>query len=105
MEILSKSCLRAYCPKCNEQSCIHRNSYRRVPLDIGGLELCPRLVTNTDPKGPVSKLEQLFVPSENRFARVVLRKETNDGFLYLLDGASEYVGCETFELCGRDYND
>lgn len=35
--------LRCYCPDCNEENCIHRDSYRRVPQIDGGLELCPHL--------------------------------------------------------------
>lgn len=32
------------CCKCNNDKCIHRNAFRRVPEIDGGLGLCPNLV-------------------------------------------------------------
>jgi len=32
-----------YCPKCEKTECIHRDTYRRMPREIGGLGLCPNL--------------------------------------------------------------
>lgn len=34
--------LKFCCEDCN-RDCIHRDCYRRVPLQDGGLGLCPRL--------------------------------------------------------------
>jgi hypothetical protein len=31
-----------YCPHCNRKECIHRDAYRRMPKEVGGLELCPK---------------------------------------------------------------
>lgn len=33
---------KCYCPKC-DYACIHREAYRRLPVELGGLGLCPRL--------------------------------------------------------------
>lgn len=33
----------AYCPKCDKKDCIHRDAYRRMPKEVGGLGECPRL--------------------------------------------------------------
>lgn len=33
----------AYCPNCTRPNCPHRNSYRRMPEEVGGLGLCPVL--------------------------------------------------------------
>ncbi|MGE4284891.1 MAG: hypothetical protein AB7G87_14455 [Clostridia bacterium] len=42
---------RAYCPQCPDQKiCIHAGAFRRLPEEYGGLALCPRLKSNTDPK-------------------------------------------------------
>lgn len=32
-----------YCPECDKQECIHREAYRRMPIEVGGLGECPRL--------------------------------------------------------------
>lgn len=34
---------KCYCPDCNREDCVHRESYRRIPRIDGGLALCPRL--------------------------------------------------------------
>lgn len=31
------------CYKCELQECIHKEAYRRMPRDVGGLGLCPKL--------------------------------------------------------------
>ena len=31
------------CTECDQEDCIHRNAYRRVPEIDGGLGLCPNL--------------------------------------------------------------
>jgi hypothetical protein len=42
---------RCYCPKCGEkESCIHCEAYRRMPIEVGGLGLCPKLKKGTDPR-------------------------------------------------------
>ena len=33
----------AYCAECDEKNCIHRDAYRRLPEEVGGLGECPRL--------------------------------------------------------------
>lgn len=35
--------VKTYCPDCNNENCIHRNAYRRMPEIDGGLGLCPNL--------------------------------------------------------------
>lgn len=35
--------LKCYCSACEKEHCIHRESYRRVPMIDGGLGLCPNL--------------------------------------------------------------
>lgn len=35
--------MACYCPECDNENCIHRNCYRRVPEIDGGLALCPNL--------------------------------------------------------------
>jgi len=43
-----------FCPKCDlKESCIHNEAYRRMPKEIGGLALCPKLNNHTDPKREV----------------------------------------------------
>lgn len=32
-----------YCPECKNEKCIHRDAFRRMPREIGGLGLCPNL--------------------------------------------------------------
>ena len=31
------------CCRCEREECIHREAYRRLPQEIGGLGLCPNL--------------------------------------------------------------
>ena len=31
------------CTECAREDCIHREAYRRLPLEVGGLSLCPNL--------------------------------------------------------------
>lgn len=31
------------CTICNDKGCIHRDAKRRLPVSMGGLELCPNL--------------------------------------------------------------
>ena len=31
------------CSACDRKDCIHREAYRRMPVIVGGLGLCPRL--------------------------------------------------------------
>lgn len=31
------------CSVCKRENCIHRESYRRIPKEVGGLGLCPNL--------------------------------------------------------------
>lgn len=33
----------AYCPECDAENCPHRDAYRRMPVEVGGLGECPRL--------------------------------------------------------------
>ena len=35
--------VKCYCPDCNRDGCIHRDTYRRVPRIDRGLGLCPNL--------------------------------------------------------------
>ena len=35
--------LKCDCAKCNDEKCIHRGAFRRVPKIDGGLALCPNL--------------------------------------------------------------
>jgi len=41
---------RCNCTDCNKKAdCTHKDAYRRMPKEIGGLALCPKLKDNTDP--------------------------------------------------------
>ena len=42
--------LKCYCPDCTRENCIHREAYRRMPREVGGLGLCPNLSVNTTQK-------------------------------------------------------
>lgn len=35
--------VRCYCAECNVSDCKHRDCYRRLSKEVGGLGLCPRL--------------------------------------------------------------
>lgn len=37
-----KDYVKCNCSKCNNQ-CIHKNAYRRLPKEVGGLGLCKNL--------------------------------------------------------------
>jgi len=42
---------RCNCLDCDKKAdCIHKDAFRRMPREIGGLALCPKLKENTDPK-------------------------------------------------------
>lgn len=34
---------KCYCSDCKMEDCIHRDTYRRIPIIDGGLALCPNL--------------------------------------------------------------
>jgi hypothetical protein len=34
---------KCYCPDCKRENCKHRDAYRRMPENTGGLGLCPNL--------------------------------------------------------------
>lgn len=36
-------CSKCKCSNCDYEPCIHREAYRRLPVEVGGLGLCPRL--------------------------------------------------------------
>lgn len=36
-------CTLCKCSNCKYEPCAHREAYRRLPVEIGGLGLCPRL--------------------------------------------------------------
>ena len=41
---------RCYCADCDSMYiCIHKDCFRRMPKEIGGLALCPKLADNSDP--------------------------------------------------------
>ena len=41
---------RCNCKGCDKKlDCIHKDAFRRMPKEIGGLGLCPKLKDNTDP--------------------------------------------------------
>jgi len=43
--------LRAYCNDCPDKiNCIHKDAFRRMPKEIGGLGLCPKLKDGADPR-------------------------------------------------------
>ena len=33
------------CSECDRENCIHREAFRRMPVEVGGLGLCPTLKT------------------------------------------------------------
>lgn len=34
---------KCYCSECDNKTCIHRGTFRRIPMVDGGLGLCPNL--------------------------------------------------------------
>lgn len=46
------------CPTCTRPDCIHRDAYRRLPRNVGGLDLCPGYVSaEPEPTVDTSELE------------------------------------------------